>query len=208
VEVRAREADVEVRDREGDVMVRTLRGDILLRDLTGAVEAVTVEGDIDAFRLTGRAKLQTGDDDLRVRESSADLDVESVDGEIDLIQVTSRRISARTTEGDINASGRFADHGDVSLFSHGGDIQVELEPPLNLVARVLAYGGEFTSDFRVRTRSIRSGEVLEFTLGDGGGRLTVETFDGSITLLDATRQERRERADEEETRFRGADNGS
>ena len=183
LEVTGRELDVDVRDMDGDLIVRNLRGDLSFRNLGGTVEAYTVEGGIEAYRLTGSARLRTGDDDLRVEDSSAALSLETVDGEIRLEGIDARRVSARTTEGDIEFSGRILEGGEYGFFSHGGDIQLRLVPPVNLDASVLAYEGEFESEFPVKAKGFRSGEGLEFTLGTGGARLNLETFDGEIRLL-------------------------
>jgi hypothetical protein len=183
LEVTGKELDVEVRDMDGDVTIRNLRGDLSFRNLGGMVEAYTMEGGIEAFNLTGSARLRTGDDDLWVGSSSAALDLETVDGEIRMEGIDARRVSARTTEGEIDFSGRILEGGEYDFFSHGGDIQLRLAPPVNLYATILAYEGEFESDFPVKAKGFRSGEGLEFTLGTGGARLVMETFDGEIRLL-------------------------
>ena len=193
LEVSGRELEVEVRDLEGDVTVRNLRGDISFRNLGGVVEARTVEGTIEAHYLTGSARLRTGDDELRVGSSSAALDLETVDGEIRMDGVDARRVSARTTDGEIEFSGRILEGGEYGFFSHGGDIQLQLAPPVNLDATILAYKGEFESDFPVRASGFRSGEGLEFTVGTGGASLVIETFDGEIRLLRASGDRDRDR---------------
>lgn len=183
LEVTGRDLDVEVRDLDGDLMVRNLRGDLSFRNLGGMVEAYTVEGGIEADNLTGSARLRTGDDDLWVRSSSATLDLETVDGEIRMEGIDALRVSARATEGDIEFSGRILEGGEYGFFSHGGDIQLSLARQVNLDATILAYEGEFQSDYPVKADRYRSGEGLEFTLGTGGARLVMETFDGEIRLL-------------------------
>jgi DUF4097 and DUF4098 domain-containing protein YvlB len=185
LEVTGRELDVEVRDLAGDLTIRSLRGDLLLRNLGGTVEAYTVEGGIHAEGLTGAARLRTGDDEIRVGKSSGALDLETVDGDIWLEEMEARRVSVRTTEGEIEFSGRIPEGGEHVFFSHGGDIRLRLAPPVNLVATILAYEGEFESDFPVKAKGYRSGEGLEFTIGAGGARLVLETFDGDIRLLRA-----------------------
>ncbi len=183
LEVTGRELDLEARDMDGDLMVRNLRGDLSFLNLGGIVEAYTVEGSIEADNLTGSARLRTGDDDLRVRGSSATLELETVGGEIRLEGIDSRRASAKTTEGDIEYSGHILEGGEYAFFSHGGDIQLRLARQVNLYATILAYEGEFRSDYPVKADGFRSGEGLEFTLGTGGSRLVMETFDGEIRLL-------------------------
>ena len=183
LEVTGRALEVEVRDLDGELMVRNFRGDLSFRNLGGMVEAYTVEGGIEAYNLTGSARLRTGDDDLFVGNSSAALDLETVEGEIRMEGIDSHRVSAKTTDGEIEFSGRVLVGGEYGFFSHGGDIQLRLAPPVNLDATILAYEGDFESEFPVRARGYRSGEGLEFTLGTGGARLAIETFDGEIRLL-------------------------
>jgi len=183
VEISGRKVEVEVRDVSGDVTIRNLRGDLSFTNLSGSVDAYTAEGSIEAYELTGSAHLQTGDDEILVVLSTAALELETVDGDIQLDGIEARRVSVRTTDGEVEFSGRFLEGGDYGFYSHGGDIQIQLAQPVSLDARVLAYGGEFQSDFPVRARGFHSGESLEFTLGAGGARLVVETFEGEIRLL-------------------------
>ncbi|MFH1765463.1 MAG: DUF4097 family beta strand repeat-containing protein [Gemmatimonadota bacterium] len=183
LEITGRALEVEVRDLKGELMVRNFRGDLSFRNLAGKVEAYTVEGGIEAYNLTGSARLRTGDDDLFVGSSSAALELETVEGEIRMEGIDSHRVSAKTTEGEIEFSGRLLAGGEYGFFSHGGEIQLRLAPPVNLEATILAYEGDFESDFPVKAKGYRSGEGLEFTLGTGGARLVIETFDGEIRLL-------------------------
>jgi hypothetical protein len=186
-ELTGRELKVEVWGSAGEVRIQNLRGDIRLRDLAGRVQASTAEGEIHASNLTGGARLRTGDDDIFIVASSGTLEVETVDGEIVIEGVRSERVSARTTEGQITFSGRLVDGGDFEFHTHSGAIVLNLVPPVNLDVAVLAYEGEFKSEFPVHARGYRSGEGLEFRIGEGGSRLVLEAFDGDIHILDAIR---------------------
>ena len=183
LEVRGPKLDVEIRGMRSEVSVRNLKGDILLRDLAGRVDASTVEGSIDAVGLRGTARLETGDDDIRVIDSGASLELESLSGNVELIQTTGTAIRARTTEGDVDFTGTLSPGGDYAFRSHGGDLTLTLEPPVDAEVSVLVYEGEFESDFPIRTRGFRSGHEFEFVLGNGGVRLLLEAFDGEVTLL-------------------------
>ena len=174
--------DVEVRGLSGEVRIRNLKGDLVLQDLSGDVDASTVEGSIDAVGLGGRARLTTGNDDIAILESSARLVLESVSGDIELRQSSAPAIEARTTDGDVDFTGRLLAAGVYEFHSHSGDLTFTLEPPVNARVTVLAYEGEFESDFPVRTRGFRSGQNLEFTIGEGGARVLLEAFDGEVTL--------------------------
>jgi DUF4097 and DUF4098 domain-containing protein YvlB len=182
LEFSGEELEADIRDLDGDVDIRNIQGDLTLRNLGGVVEAYSVEGTIEAYNLTGSARLRTGNDDLQVDASSASLELETMDGEIHLTGIESRRISARSTGGEIDFSGRILEGGEYAFFSHDGDIQLGLVGPVNLDATVLAYEGELESDFPIRASGYRSGESLAFTVGTGGARLVVETFSGEIQL--------------------------
>ncbi len=183
LEIAGRDMDAVVEGVEGEVVLRNLEGDLVLRKLGGAVRATSVEGGIEARGLTGTARLRTGSDDLRVEGSSGTLELETVDGDVELAGVESSRVTVRTTDGDIDFSGRLPAGGEFSFHSHSGDITLRLAPPVNLEVSVLAYEGEFSSDFPVRARGFRTGEGFQFTIGEGGGRMVLEAFDGDIRIL-------------------------
>lgn len=187
LELSGRELDAEVRGLNGRVSISNLEGDLTLQDLGGEVTVSSTEGTIEAYRLTGVARLRSGDDDLRLVDCSASLDLETVDGDIEMDGIRATRVSARTTEGDIELRGRIAQGAQVDLHSHDGDLSVFLEPPVHLDVTVLAYRGSFESDFPVKARGFKSGQPMEFSLGDGGASLILEAFDGEIRLLEAHR---------------------
>jgi hypothetical protein len=187
LEISGREVEAEVRGVAGEVVIQNLRGDISLRDLTGEVRASSAEGSIEASNLSGTTRLRTGNEDIWIGDSSGNLEVETVDGDIEMEGIQSRRIMARTTDGEITFTGSLQAGGDFEFHSHGGDIEMSLLPPVNLGVTVLAYAGGFQSDFPVHARGFRSGEGLEFTVGSGGGRLVLEAFDGNIRLSSVIR---------------------
>jgi len=175
--------EARVRGIGGSVRIRNLSGDLTLEDLRGRVDASTASGEITAAGLEGAAKLRTGGDDLTVRGSSGAMDLETLSGDIELLGLSSVSISVRTTSGDIDFVGRLFSGGDYQFRSHSGDVNLQLEEPLNIDVTVLAYEGAFESDFPIRARGFKSGQEMAFTLGSGGGRLTLEAFTGEIALL-------------------------
>jgi hypothetical protein len=183
LEFSGRKLEAEIRGVAGTVKIRNLKGDLFLEDLSGEVDAVCVDGEIVARRLGGFAHLSTGSGEITVIDSSGELVLETVSGDMELSDLTPRGISARTTSGEIDFSGQLNASGRFSFQSHNGDLTLELRDPVALDVTVLAYEGEFESDFPVRTRGFRSGQEMAFTIGSGGGRLILEAFDGEIRLL-------------------------
>lgn len=174
--------DVEVNGMRSQVRIRNLKGDLILEDLVGDVNASSVEGSIDAYGLEGKATLKTGDDDITVHDSNADLELETISGDIRFLSVAAPSIEVRTTDGDLDFEGRFFSGGVYSFRSHGGEINLILDPPVDASVTVLVYEGEFESDFPIKTRGFRSGQDFQFTIGGGGARVLLEAFDGEVTL--------------------------
>ncbi len=174
--------DVGIRGLRSHVRIRALKGDLELADIAGTIEASTVEGSIDAVALEGYARLKTGHDDISIEACGADLVLETVSGDISLSAVVAQDIEARTTDGDVDFQGRFLPGGTYAFRSHGGELGLVLEPPVDADVTVLVYEGEFDSDFPIRTKSFHSGKDLQFTIGEGGSQVLLEAFDGEVTL--------------------------
>jgi len=182
LDVSGAKLDVEVRGLRGEVRVRNLKGDLVLQDLSGLVDASSVEGSIEAVGLDGAARLKTGDDDILIVGSGADLNLESVSGDIELERSSSREIEVHTTDGDVDFSGVLLPGGSYAFHSHGGDVTLTLESPVDADVSALVYEGEFESDFPIRAGGFQSGHEFRFTIGEGGARVLLEAFDGEVKL--------------------------
>lgn len=182
VEVTGRKLDVGVRGLSGAVTIRNLKGAIVLSELSGRVDASSLEGSIDGRSLSGVARLKTGDDDITILDSTADLELETVSGDLELRGSGARNVQVRTTDGDVDLTGRLLPTGNYEFHSHGGDLTLTLEPPVNADVTVLVYQGEFESDFPIRAQGFRSGEDIRFAIGEGGARVLLDAFDGEVRL--------------------------
>jgi hypothetical protein len=182
LEVSGRELDVSVRGLDGRVTVRTLEGDVTLEGLRGRVEVSVVEGEIVARRLLGSARLKTGEDEITLSECSAEISLETISGDVEIRGSGSPSVEIRTTDGDVDFTGRLVPGGSYEFHSHGGDLTLTLERPVDADVTVLVYEGDFRSDFPVRTRGFRSGQDMRFTIGEGGARVLLNAFDGEVVL--------------------------
>ena len=73
--------------------------------------------------------------------------------------------------------------GRYSLSSHNGDITLALPPTANASVAVSTFNGEFESDFPVTVSGGRKGKRFNFTLGNGGTPIELESFQGTIRLV-------------------------
>lgn len=182
LEVSGRELEVSVDGLGGRVVVRNLEGDVILENLSGAVDVTVVEGEIVARRLLGSARLKTGEDEITLTDCNAALALETVSGDVEIRRSTSPGVEVRTTDGDVDFDGPLIPGGAYEFHSHGGDLTLTLQPPVDADVTVLVYEGDFRSDFPVRAQGFRSGQDMRFTIGSGGSRLLLNAFDGEVLL--------------------------
>lgn len=192
------------------VMARSMSGDITVRGTKGAVEAHTTNGEVDVTDATERIDIGTLSGEVRGSQLNGEVEASSLNGTVDLRDVRGRRVHAESTSGDIelvNVSSRDIDvstvSGDVgfsgpidaggtySFASHSGE--VTLRVPANVSARfsIETFNGELDSDFPVTlqpNRDRQSGRRLEFNVGGGEARVTVESFSGGINIRRQQRQ--------------------
>lgn len=176
-------ADVQIEGVERDVIVETVDGDIRLRGGTEVVTLHTVEGDIEVRDVSGRVELHSMDGDVAVAGVDGDVSVNTVDGDVRLRGVASSNVKAQTVDGDILFTGELRPSGIYRLSTHDGDVYVTVPENSGAVVSVATWGGEFSASFPIAWQGRRDGKRMEFTIGNGGARLELQSFDGEIRLI-------------------------
>jgi hypothetical protein len=156
--------DVKVSDAAGDVNVDTGSGDVTLNGVRGGDVGIdTGSGDVTGTTVEARSlKIDTGSGGVQLAGiSSADVNLDTGSGDIQLdVDATLRSFHAETGSGD-----------------------VKLRAPASLGAEVdfETSSGEIRSDFDV-TVTRREEDHLVGRIGDGRGRLSIDTGSGDVTL--------------------------
>ena len=182
--IQAAAAPVTVTGGEGDLSVSTGSGDVRLSGGKGA------------------ARLSTGSGDVELSSRNGDVSAETGSGAVTGSGIESTRLAAETGSGEIRLSGIRAP--DLALHTGSGDVTLELGSAVQVlnvetgsgdVSIVAPSGlgaqleietgsGDIESDFPLSvTRSGR--HHLIGTIGDGKGRVSIETGSGGVRLLKA-----------------------
>lgn len=183
LEVHAPFADVQIEGAGRQVRVETVEGDIRL---TGGAEIVTlhtVEGDIEVRGASDRVEVNSVDGDLRLLAIRGDVSANTVDGDVRLEEVASSTVKATTVDGDVIFTGELRSAGVYRLSTHDGDLVVAVPEGTGAVVSIATYDGEFSASFPIDWEGRRDSKRMEFTLGDGGGRVELQSFDGEIRLI-------------------------
>jgi len=183
IEVSGPFTDVDVVGSRGDVKVETVKGDVSVNGGNGVLELNTVQGDIALAGSKGRIKLNTINGDITLAHIMGQLTTESVNGDQVMDDVQLDALESSSVSGDLWFNGALKSDGRYHLQSHNGDIDVVAPDKPNAVISVSTFSGEFNSDFDVTFTGTNGHREMQFTLGEGGPRLELESFSGNIRLL-------------------------
>lgn len=157
--------DVRVSGAEGELLVDTGSGSVEVTDFRGGELSIdTGSGGVSGTNLTARS-----------------IDVDTGSGDIELTGVTCPELTLETGSGSIATDVR-GPVRDLSLETGSGDISVRAPASLSGEVEIETASGEIETDFPIRvTRHARDHVVGR--IGDGVGRVAIETGSGDVRLL-------------------------
>jgi hypothetical protein len=177
LEARTRASNVFVNNVNGPVNVSTVTGAVLIKDADSDVRAVSISGPISIECAKGRAEATTTNGVITLTSIGGDLD-------------------ATTTGGTIVFTGAIREGGRYRLKSMSGIVRmfIQKEPP-GFLASLSSYKGQILLDFEMETElsantatsdlpSTQGQPVRRMVgrYGDGGARITLDSFSGSVQL--------------------------
>lgn len=157
--------NVGVTDAQGEVHIDTGSGDVTLSGLRGAgVSVETGSGNVTATRLgASTLKVDTGSGDVRLSSvSAAEASIDTGSGNIEL---------------DVDAALRTF-HGETG----SGDITIRAPASLSAAVDIQTSSGAIHTDFDVAVTR-REEDRLVGRIGDGQGRISIETGSGDVRLI-------------------------
>jgi len=175
-----------------DISSRGTRGTLSLDTGSGAVRVDGHEGDLDidtgsgevavSHHRGGSLDIDTGSGDVTGNDlGTSTLKIDTGSGEIHLDLVTATRVSLETGSGAITAqlAGTLE---SLSAETGSGDVTLRLPESISATVDLETSSGDLTLEFPVTL--IRKGEGhLRGKIGDGTGRIEVETGSGDVKLL-------------------------
>ncbi len=192
VSASASSGDLRIIGTNGEVEAQTSSGDVEVTDATDRVTINTVTGTVHAVRIRGRLRLSGTSADIDATDITGDVEAHTVSGEIRLARVNANMVRVETTSGDIAYEGSMSATGSYDFQAHSGDVRLDLPATVNASLQMQTYNGSITSRFPMtlqpgESTNSKRGKKMNFTIGSGGARVTVETFSGDITIERAGR---------------------
>jgi hypothetical protein len=177
--------DIEVSGTGADLTASSVSGEIVVTNVARRIEISTVSGDLTLSRAAGDIRLESVNGDVSADELSGDLAFETVSGEIDLRRSRLDGIRMNSVSGDLFYDGPFSPTGTYRFESHSGNVEFVLAANIGAVLALETYSGRISSDFPLTLQpgqTTNRNHRMEFTLGQGGTRISAESFSGNITI--------------------------
>lgn len=193
--------DVELDGVDGRISVDTGSGQVTATDMRGALSIDTGSGGVRVTGMGGDLLVDTGSGSVVVRDVAgrdvtvdtgsgrvtgsgirADaLRVDTGSGSIELDDVTSADVVLDTGSGSVDI-GLTRDIDRLDIDTGSGSVTVRAPASLGADVEVDTGSGGIDVDFAVQVRTVRR-DHLEGRIGDGQGRIRIDTGSGSIRLV-------------------------
>jgi len=175
-------ADVAASGVAGQLDIDVGSGDVTVSDHKGDLDIDTGSGNVEVTRATGGAlRLETGSGDVRATTLAGDVvKVETGSGNVTASGVASPRADIETGSGDV----RLDLTGDVDVLNvdtGSGDVTLGLVSGVGAELEVETGSGNIVTDLPVEVRKWNDSSLIG-RLGDGRGRVHIETGSGGVHL--------------------------
>jgi lia operon protein LiaG len=177
-------ADVSADRTRGTLRIETGSGNIDARDASGDVTLETGSGEVTAAGLRGTTlRLETGSGNISVTGADATaLHVETGSGDVRVSGAKGDELSFETGSGNVDVA-LTALFQRMSIETGSGDVTLTVPPAIGAEVELDTGSGEI--DLGGLTMQVRRLERdhITGTIGDGKGRLSIETGSGNVRLV-------------------------
>lgn len=176
-------AEVDVSGAKGNLTLDTGSGRVAVRDVTGDLNIDTGSGGLSLERIKGGIlRLDSGSGgvqatDIDVRELNADVG----SGGLRLYRTRAPRVSVETGSGGATIE-LLSDIERLVVETGSGGVTIRAPATLSAEVEVETGSGGFQTDFEITTRRFSRNHV-QGRIGDGRGRVQVESGSGTVRLL-------------------------
>lgn len=176
---------VELRATLGEIVARSVSGRVNVQGGRERVDIQTVSGSLDVGDIQGQMSIEAVSASIDIEGAVGDLTAETVSGSIRLRRSRLSGLRAETVSGTISYEGSLASTGTYRMNTHSGSVTLTLPADVGATLELETFSGRIASDFPLTLQPGQAtgrGKRMEFTLGNGGARVTAGAFSGNINI--------------------------
>jgi lia operon protein LiaG len=182
--VQVASADVSAERTRGTLKIDTGSGNVDVRDASGDVSLESGSGDITATGLRGRRiKLDTGSGNITVTGAEAtELRIATGSGDVTVTGAKGDDLSFDTGSGNVDVA-LLTTFQSLKIETGSGDVTVKVPPTIGAEVELDTGSGEIDlGGLTMQVRRLQQDHITG-TIGDGKGRLSIETGSGNVHLV-------------------------
>jgi DUF4097 and DUF4098 domain-containing protein YvlB len=176
-------AETAIENVDGRIRVHNVQGDIVVRDGRGELDLESVDGAIVVSGVQGRVDVESVNKGITITDVAGNVRAEAVNGSVQLAGIDADSVAVESLNGNLDYRGSIRSRGRYRFSTHNGAIRVAVPAGTDATVRVSTHNGSVQSDFPVQLRQMSASDRVTFVIGNGGARLDLESFGGSIRLL-------------------------
>ncbi len=187
LDVGAVSADIDVSDITGEQSLHTVSGDVTSEYAGADMTAESVSGDVEISgnNADGEVSASTVSGDVTLFRVSGKVEAESVSGDVIVDEGSFERAELGTVNGEVIFQGELRDDGRLSVETINGSVEIDFVGDVSARFSVDTFNGGINNCFgpkAERTSKYAPGWELEFSTGDGSGRVDVSTMNGRVSI--------------------------
>jgi DUF4097 and DUF4098 domain-containing protein YvlB len=182
-------AEIGVTGARGEQSLESVSGEVRTQAFDAPVRATSVSGEVTVTGNGGKAGVTTENvsGTSTVTGIRGNYHGEVVSGEINAVVAAGQELELSSVSGDINLQAELTPSARVELGSVSGMITLKLKSPVNADFDIESFSGDIENCFGQKARDTSKyapGSELNFTQGNGGARVEIETLSGEISVCD------------------------
>lgn len=173
--------DISAQNIGGDVQAVAGSGSVELSQIQGHVQATAGSGDMKLSEIHGEIRAQTGSGEVEINQPGDAVVVASGSGGITVGQV-STDLRLHTTSGDVTIEGNPQASAYWDVRTSSGSVSLHVPPTSSFRLYARTSSGDIDTEIPITMEGTTGKHELRARIGDGKGRVEVETSSGKISL--------------------------
>ena len=182
LEVEVIQGDVDVAGTRAGMDIQSIHGNITVVGGADVVALESVQGMVKVTGARGRVNAASVNQGIELTDIRGDIQAEAVNGPIHMRGIDAGRVSAETVNGSVSYEGAIRNDGWYRFSTHNGGIDLTIPAGVGATFTASTFNGTLHTAFPVTLHEAKEGKEFTFTLGSGGARIELESFNGTMTI--------------------------
>lgn len=181
VEVDVIQGNIDVAGTRAEMNIQSVHGSVTIVGGTDVI-AESVQGKVTVTGARGRLQAGSVNEGIELRDIRGDVQAEAVNGRIRMQGIEAGRVTAETVNGSVSYEGTIRNDGWYRFSTHNGSIDLMIPANAGATFTASTFNGSLHTAFPVTLHEAKEGKEFTFTLGSGGARIELESFNGTMSI--------------------------